>query len=361
MRSLTTAKKRTRGVPFLAILALAILLCPAAALAVKTDTIILKNGDKITGEVKGMSRGKLDYSTDDAGRLSVEWVKVARMTSPHSFEVQVASGTKYFGQLAATGRDGMMAVQGTTTDSLPIPTVVEISTLDAGFLQRVKAYLDLGLTFAKANQATTFTSAGEAAYRGDRYGSTISFDSYAQGQESAPTATRNTLGLQITRFLPERWSVIALGGTEQNDELNLDLRVTGAGLLGRRLVHSNSSELGVGVGLAVNRERFSPSDADSGASDTSNNNLEALVAAKWETFRYDSPKLDFSTSMNLFPSLSTAGRIRGEFTLRLKYELFSDFNVGVSGTDTFDSKPPEESATHNDYITTFTIGWSYRR
>ena len=335
--------------------------CPGAALAAKTDVITLHNGDRITGEVKWLTRGKLDYSTDDAGRLSIEWVKVSRLASPHSFEVETASGLKYFGRLVAADKDGIVVISGAGLDTLPIPDVVAISALDAGFMKRLRAYLDLGLTFAKANQATTFSSDGEAAYRGDKIGSTFAFSSYAQGQESAPTTTRNTVGLRLIRFLPKRWSGIALGQTEQNDELSLELRLTGAALLGRVLARSNSSELSVGAGLAVTRERFSADAADPLAEDETGTNLEGLLAGTWDAFRFDSPKLDLATSLFLYPSLSTAGRLRGEGTVRLKYELLPDFNVGISATDTFDSDPPEETATTNDFITTFTIGWSYRR
>jgi hypothetical protein len=334
---------------------------PAAALAAKTDVLTLHNGDRVTGEVKWLTRGKLDYSTDDAGRLSIEWVKVSRLTSPHSFEVETASGLKYVGRLVAIDKDGVVVIGGADLDTLPIPDVVVISALDAGFMKRVRAYLDLGLTFAKANQATTFSSDGEAAYRGDKIGSTFAFSSYAQGQESAPTTTRNTVGLRMIRFLPKRWSAIALGQTEQNDELSLELRVTGAALLGRALTRSNSSELSVGAGLAVTRERFSADAADPLAQDETGTNLEGLLAGGFDAFRFDSPKLDLATSLFLYPSLSTAGRIRGEGTVRLKYELLPDFNVGITATDTFDSDPPEATATTNDFITTFTIGWSYRR
>jgi hypothetical protein len=334
---------------------------PAIALAAKTDLVVLRNGDRITGEVKGLSRGKLDYSTDDAGRLAIEWVKVARMTSPHSFEVEVTSGVKYIGRLGVSGRDGAVVVVAQDVDTLEIPSVVRINTLDAAFLQRVQAYLDMGLTFAKANRATTFNTAGEAAYRGHEIGSKLSFDSYAQGQESTPTTTRNSVGLQVTHYLPKRWSAVGLVRTEQNDELNLRLRLMGAASVGRALVQSNSSEIGAGGGLAVTRERFGPNDANPNAVEENKTSLEALLAAAWDAFRFDSPKLDFSTSLYLFPSLTAAGRVRGEFTIRLKYELFKDFNVGVSATDTFDSNPPEESATKNDFITSLSIGWSYRR
>lgn len=326
--------------------------------AAKTDTVVLRNGDHITGEVKGLSRGKLDYSTDDAGRLAIEWDKVAGVSSPHSFEVEMTSGTKYFGRLGVTDRAGMLAVEA---DTLMIPMVVRMSSLDAGFFQRVQAYLDMGFTFAKANQATTFTLSGETAYRGEKYGSKLALDSYAQGQESVPTTTRNSVGLQVTRYLPNRWSAVALARTEQNDELDLALRVTAAGVLGRFLVQSNSSEVGAGAGLAVARERFSSTGADPSAEGKANTSLEALLVGGWDSFRFDSPKLDFSTSLYLYPSLSTLGRVRGEFTTRIKYELLPDFNVGVSATDTWDSDPPEAGATTNDFIMSFTIGWSYRR
>ena len=65
--------------------------------AQKTDVVVLPNGDRITGEIKGVSRGKLDYSTDDAGRISIEWEKIVRVTSRQSYEVTLRSGQRLFG------------------------------------------------------------------------------------------------------------------------------------------------------------------------------------------------------------------------------------------------------------------------
>jgi hypothetical protein len=286
--------------------ALIVLLWPAIGLAAKTDVVVLQNGDKITGEVKSMSRGKLDYSTDDAGRLAIEWIKVARMTSSNTFEVEMASGVKYLGRLGVTDRDGVLAVVESGVDTLAIPSVVRISALDARFFQRVQAYLDLGFTFAKANQATTFNAAGGTSYRGDKIGSGLTINSYAQGQESTATTSRASVALSVTRYLPKRWSVVAVGGAEQNDELDLALRVSGAGVVARNLVRSNSSELGVGGGLAVTRERFSQTDGDPAGEENTSTSLEGLLVARWDAFRYDSPKLDFSTSIYLHSSLSTS-------------------------------------------------------
>jgi hypothetical protein len=328
---------------------------PSLVSAEKTDRIILRNGDRITGEVKGLARGKLDYSTDDAGRLSIEWDKVAKVTSPNPYEIELGSGAKYFGRLSLAARDGFIVVEDVRSDTLRTPSVVGITPLNAGFLQRIMAYLDVGFTLAKANQATTFSLSGAADYRGPAIGSQFKYDSYAQGQETVPTTTRNSLRGTVSWFLPQRWSAVALVQVEQNDELALDYRFTGGGGMNRSLVHTNDMELSAALGVAASEERFS---SELGA--VTNTSLEGLVAGNWSAYRFDSPALDFSTSVALFPSFSDWGRLRGQVEFRLKYEVFSDFHAGILFTDTFDSRPPE-SVSKNDYVTTLTIGWSYRR
>jgi hypothetical protein len=116
--------------------------------------VVLRNGDHLTGEIKSMSRGKLDLSTDDAGRVSIEWVKVARVSSTYFYEAELASGRKYFGLLHPPP-DGEAGVVVIDADALAIPEVVALTPLDAVFWSRLKAYLDVGFTLAKSNRATT--------------------------------------------------------------------------------------------------------------------------------------------------------------------------------------------------------------
>ena len=52
-----------------------------AALAVRTDVIVLRNGDHITGEVRELQSGRLRYKTDDMGTLYIEWLKVDELSS----------------------------------------------------------------------------------------------------------------------------------------------------------------------------------------------------------------------------------------------------------------------------------------
>ena len=76
------------------------LLLSATAAAQRTDVLILKNGDHITGEIKKLQRGLLEFKTDHLGTLEVEWPAVARLTSGTDFEVRLDDGRRFYGTLA---------------------------------------------------------------------------------------------------------------------------------------------------------------------------------------------------------------------------------------------------------------------
>lgn len=330
--------------------------------AQKTDIVVMVNGDAITGEIKGLERGKLDYNTDDIGRLSIKWTKVRRITSRHYFEVEVSSGRKYFGQLLASDSDGRVVVgldgQG---DTVAVGQVVRMFPIEADFLSRVRAYLDAGLSLAKANRNLTLNVNAQANYRGPKWGTGLTYTGYLQRQQDTSATTSNTLTLSGTRYLTHRWDVAVLLQAEQNDELNLVSRYTGGALGARRIVQTNRHEVRAAIGAVVTSEHFASSDTTVLSADTTKANLEGLVAFDWAWFRFDTPKLDVGTSATAYPSISQLGRIRGDAKVRVKYEIFKDFHVGLNFSLTFDSKPPDASAAKTDYQSSVTIGWSYRR
>src|SRR5438046_6263431 len=107
--------------------------------AQKTDSVWIRNGDRITGEVKSMSQGLLKYSTNDLGTIYVEWDKVDRISSTTVVEVRLTSGLKFYGHLglAPTGR----VVVG--TDTLRLSEIVKLTPIKGSFLSRLDGYLDL--------------------------------------------------------------------------------------------------------------------------------------------------------------------------------------------------------------------------
>src|SRR5450631_1637849 len=66
----------------------------------KTDVLVMKNGDRMTCQVKGLDAGVLYVSFDYIdGTTSVQWSKVARLESKQLFIVKTEDGSVYTGSL----------------------------------------------------------------------------------------------------------------------------------------------------------------------------------------------------------------------------------------------------------------------
>ena len=320
--------------------------------AQKTDVVVLKNGDQITGEVKAVSRGKLDYSTDDLGHLSIEWDKVLRLSSRNTFEIELRSGQILFGSLVEGAPDGSLAISGAAINAISIADVVRLTPIERRLWHRLSGNLDVGLTYAKANENLQLTSAGELRYRESRFEGTFRFSTYLQDQSGSNAATENNIGVGAQRVVGRHWSAGLVGQFQQNDELNLAHRLTLGAVAVRTLVESPHAEVQFPVGMVVNQERFY-------GADTSNTSLEGLVGIEVVTFRFDSPKLEFSSLANGYPSLTQWGRFRFQADVRARYELLKDFFLGLRFTDSYDSDPPDPGSSKNDLTTAFTVGWSF--
>src|ERR1700757_2675319 len=84
----------------LALLSAALVLAPALFARDKTDVLVMKNGDRMTCQIKGLESGVLYVSFDYIdGTTSVEWAKVARVESKELFIVKTEDGSVYTGRL----------------------------------------------------------------------------------------------------------------------------------------------------------------------------------------------------------------------------------------------------------------------
>ena len=70
--------------------------------------------------------------------------------------------------------------------------------------------------------------------------------------------------------------------------------------------------------------------------------------------------VDVSITYKLLPSLSDAGRVPGELDVDISIETVKNFYVGLSGYDTFDSRPPEANLSKHDYGVTFSLRWKFQ-
>ncbi len=329
-------------------------------LAQKTDLVTLLNGDKITGEIKRMERGRLQYSTDDMGTLNIEWEKIEQLTSTAHFEVELRSGVRYFGAFEPGADPGVVIVALEGRDTLSIASIVRITPIESSLWEGLEGFVDLGFSYTQANKATTSSSSARVRFRGRRWGGTLEGGSYFQSQEDVETTSRGDVSFSLERFFGQRgWSALLFASGEQNDELNLALRSNFGVSWSRLLVQSNSSLLQIGTGVVLNNERFE-ADVGTFGSDTTSRSAEAVFQLEWAVFRFDSPELDVLTTIDIYPSITDFGRVRSDGDLRVQYEVINDFFVGFTVFAKLDSRPPTvDDAGNTDFGAELSVGWSF--
>ncbi len=356
----------------IAAICVSILLASSFLHAQRTDKVVLRNGNEITGEINKLDRGKLEYSTDDMDRVYIEWAMIDRIASKDRFHIELVDGRAYFGSIEEASEPGRMVIVGNTMRFGPVGlrskektdirieedllSVVRITPMESQFFERLKGYLDAGFGYQKANNLLTLSLGSDLTYHARRWEFTFTASSYYSKQEEASSTRRHNFSLGGRRFLPKRWSGNVLTRVEQNKELNLDLRASLALAAGRYLIQNNQVLLLLAGGLSGNSEKYADTDSPT-------LNLEALAALHVETFRYNDPEMDISGSLRIFPSITDLGRIRIEFEARVDYEIFNDFYTGLQFFDNFDSRPPGQEAedtVKNDLGIEATISWKFK-
>jgi len=336
----------------------------------KTDVIVLVNGDRLTGEIKSLDRGKLTFSTNDMGTIRIEWLKVVKVESRHVFEVETEGFRKYYGSLAPTAEEGWLAISGDDMAyTLQVDRVVRLTPLRGSFWRRLHVTLDAGYSFTSAHNQQQATLSTEVSYRTERYLRQLNLSTFYTDREDEASTSRSLASLNYTRFFRDRPRTFlsGLASLEQNDELGLDSRATTGVGVGRHVVQTNQVLLGLLGGLAVFKESFTGSsgddlDWDNGVENSADDyNVDAMLTMDISVVRWDDPELDFSATLALFPGLTSWGRFRARLDSRLQYEVFKDFFVGLSGFLDYDNEPPVEGVENADFSVALTVGWTLNK
>ena len=321
------------------------------ATAADTDLVVLRNGDRIHGEIKGLEYGRLEFKTTTMGTLEIEWDKIVELASPSFFEIETTDGARYYGSFerVSAGQLGVN-LEGQTTP-LDLWRVVRIRPIKSSFWDRLDGSVSLGASYTKSSEIGQGSLSISVGARRRKYEFSTKFDTTITVQPDQADQSRTAGSVGYLRLLRNRWYVPGTVRFERNTELGLDLRSSVGAGLGRYFLQSNRSVLRGGSGLLLNEEN--PVEGESTA------NVEAFAGTTYSYFTYDTPKTNVSTTFLLYVSLNVSGRYRTEFDLSLQREIVRDFTVGMTAYDSYDSKPPAGSTSGHDLGISLTVGWTF--
>ncbi len=325
---------------------------PASAVP-KTDIVIFKNGDRLTGEIKSLKRGQLNLNTEATGTIGIEWDKVSSVISNQRIQVEVGSGIRYFGSLASS--ENISSITVVTNDgprTLDPVDVIVMTPIEGGGIDGLDVDFSVGYNFAKAGGVQQATLGVNMDYRSLIRIESVRFSTVITDSDTQDASKRMNLGFRHTRLWKNRWFNNSSLTFDQNDELGLNLRSSlGAGG-GRFLVQSNTMLLSLEGGLQFSRENLI-------AEDDEIDSLEATISANWDWFLFEDPELDWSTTLQVIPSLTERGRVRGELNTELSWEIIGDLKWAISLYGSWDNQPQSEVASTTDYGVNTTLAYDF--
>jgi hypothetical protein len=329
----------------------------------KTDVVWMKNGDRVTGEIKSLERGRVTLKTDAAFTLSIEWDEVTRLFSKKHLQLELETGERFFGTLDLDSKEGTVGVRSEEGNvELEMPTIVRIVPIEETRWGRLGGSLDLGFNFATANKAWQYTLASEVQQRSRKFLRGLSLTSTLVDQEDTESSRRQALEALVKRFLRKRRFVGGQVEFQENEELGLELRYLISLSVGRYAIQTSKMELILIGGLGQNWESFDisqleqPNELDQGLDFVS---TELIGSVGFALFKFDDPETEFRLSLSVYPSFSFSGRLRTEFDAQIRRESARDFFWTLSLYQSYDGKPPVEGLKTDSTVLSSAIGWSF--
>jgi hypothetical protein len=349
---MTRPARRTCLARLAAVIALTLSLAAAAYGQGRTDVVSLANGDRITGEVVGLERGRLEFKTDDAGTLYLEWDKLVSVVSQRIVEVVLGDGRRFLGRLvAAPSRSIAVAVQEGMI-AFQMPDVTLIRPIGGNFWRKLDGSIDAGFSYTRSSGVAQLNLNSDTVFRRPASQARLAASlSLTHNDDEDGRDDRGTIDASYRRYRWQEVFVAAAGRFETNESLGLVLRSQIGATVGPRLVNSNRGQLTIGGGLVVNDER--------GVDVEPTRNVEAIGTFTSSFYTYDRPKTNLDINFEYYPSLSNPGRQRLQLDASLKRELWKDLFVSFNLYNSYDNRPPNPAADTNDVGVVLSIGWTY--
>jgi hypothetical protein len=326
----------------------------------KSDIIIMRNGDRITCEIKGLSSDTLYIKVDYIlGTSSVEWSKVDHLESGQLFIVKTQDGLVYSGTLSMPKSSGGRPINLQILE--PSDTKVEIEKSQiikmdetAGTIwQRFNGDIGMGIIYSKGNQSAQYNLNSYVEYPRERWSANAAYNSTLSSSKGTSPATRNELILNVDRLLRwNNWYYAGVADFLQSSEQGIQLQSTFGGGIGRYLVNTSRSTFSLLGGLGWQRTNYQQMVAPS----LTQNSGAVLIGSELKLFRFD--KTNLTVSALLLPSVTDSGRVHFNLNTTYYVKLWSNLTWNISFYGNWDNRPPP-TLSGSDYGSSSGLSWKF--
>jgi len=346
---------------------------------VHADTVVLKNGDRLTGTALKLDGGKLTFKTPYADAIAIAWDQVASLTTAQPLVLPTPKQT-----LTVTSIERSPTGLIVATPSGPVtldPAMVTVlrspadqktyeASLHPNWAHAWAGAANVSLALARGNSDTTTFGAGLTAARTTRTDKTALYVNtlYSENANATPSTSANSTGggLRYDHNVNPRLFAFGSGDFAANALQNLDLRSIVGGGFGWHASKTAKQTFDVMGGLVWTHEDYAsfytanatPPPAQTFTPATVNS-FAALDIGEQYTRKIGAASL-FTEQAYLYPDLNSLSQYQFRLNSAFSTKIGKMFNWVTTFSDSYTSFPPS-GTLDNDVILTTGLGVTLAR
>lgn len=316
------------------------------------DTIVLKNGQVLIGEIKGAQYGEVNIDDADLKVIHVKQYKIRSLTANRTFKIETSDKKMLIGIMKPSTKKGCVNIlqdTGTIYDA-GIMSLNTISALNQHFFSRLNGSFSTGFSYTKSSKIGQFSLSSNVFYI-SRYfdyqlsanaNGTLDSTGYSRDREEGSFFTAYT-------FSPTWFAAFSLA-YQRNLELSIARRYQQMIGGGNKLLVHQYSQLYAVTGLVFNEEK-------STAGEQSGVLIEVPLVLRFNFFKYSQPNIQISSTQTVFFGVTQKGRIRYSGSTSFSWQLIRDFYLTINPYTNFDN---QSSGTRDfDYGVSFSVSYKF--
>jgi hypothetical protein len=322
------------------------------------DTVVLKNGDRLTGTAVKLANGKLTFKTAYADAIAITWDQVTSLTLSQALILPTPKGTvsvisveRSEAGFVITTSSGptMLAPASVTVLRSPADQKAYKASLHPNWAHAWAGTANVSLALARGNSDTATFGAGFAAARATRTDKTSLYATtlYSKNANAIPSTSANASGggLRYDHNLNPKLFAFGTGDFTSNALQNLDFRSIVGGGFGWHAVKTPRQTFDILGGLVWTHETYSPGPI---------NSFAALDLGEQYTRKFGASSL-LTEQVYLYPDLNQLSQFQLATDATFSTKLGKLFNWQTTFSDRYTSFPPA-GTLGNDVILTTGLG-----
>ena len=340
------------------------------------DSLVLKNGDHLTGTVNQLAGGKLTLTTSYAGALTISWDEVTEVKLDKPLlvpvedkvggqKMEVSAIERTSSGFVVTTAEGPKPVAGLTTLRTAAAQEAYEAMLHPGWGHGWLGSANVSFAIARGNSETTSLGTGINLARPTRTDKTSLYYNTVYSHDgilNATTADETNAGLRYDHNVNPRLFTFATTDFAVNVLQDLDLRTVLGGGFGWHAMKHGKQQLDVFGGVVWTHENYSAIAATTANPEATPTVTNSFIAADFgeQYTRKLGATSSFTEQAYLFPDLQDTSQFRSTVNAGLSTRINSFLTWQTSFSDVYVTNP-QAGTKGNDILLTTGLGISFTR